>query len=318
MTKSQVPPMPLVSTNPWSALRRYTDARIALGRAGVSLPTQAQLAFQLAHAQARDAVHLALDPTALRQALADLGHEAVALHSAAANRDSYLQRPDLGRRLGAESRARLMSRLSATQQALVSPQASALDQAIVERVHDVAFVVADGLSALAIGSHAVPFLQVLLPRLQDEGWQVAPLTLVSQGRVAVADEVGQLLRARMVVVLIGERPGLSSPDSMGLYLTWMPRVGLSDANRNCISNVRPVGLPYDEALRKLHYLMTEARARAVSGVALKDEAPSSDASLALSAPSNFLLPGQPDLARRGEPTQIKTAGPGSAAATIPA
>lgn len=295
MAKAQVPPMSLVTTNPWSALRRYTDARIALGRAGVSLPTQAQLAFQLAHAQARDAVHLALDPTALRQALAELGHEAVALHSAAADRDTYLQRPDLGRRLDAESRALLLSRLTAPQQALVSPQASMLDQAVVERVHDVAFVVADGLSALAICRHAVPFLQALLPRLRDEGWQVAPLTLVSQGRVAVADEVGQLLRARLVVILIGERPGLSSPDSMGLYLTWMPRVGLSDANRNCISNVRPAGLPYDEALHKLHHLMTEARARAVSGVALKDEAPSSAATLALSASSHFLLHGQPQL-----------------------
>lgn len=294
MEKAKTPPMPLVTTNPWSTLRHYTDARIALGRAGVSLPTQAQLAFQLAHAQARDAVHLALDSTALRQALADLGHEAVALHSAAADRDSYLQRPDLGRRLSTESRALLMSRLTATQQALVSPQAGLLDQAVVQRVHDVAFVVADGLSALAICQHAVPFLQALLPRLLDEGWQVAPLALVSQGRVAVADEVGQLLRARMVVILIGERPGLSSPDSMGLYLTWMPRVGLSDANRNCISNVRPAGLPYDEAVRKLHYLMTEARTRAISGVALKDESPSSDATLALSAPSHFLLPGQPD------------------------
>lgn len=299
MAKAQVPPMSLVTTNPWSALRRYTDARIALGRAGVSLPTQAQLAFQLAHAQARDAVHLALDPTALRQALAELGHEAVALHSAAADRDTYLQRPDLGRRLDAESRALLMSRLTAAQQALVSPQTSMLDQAVVERVHDVAFVVADGLSALAICRHAVPFLQALLPRLVDEGWQVAPLTLVSQGRVAVADEVGQLLRARLVVILIGERPGLSSPDSMGLYLTWMPRVGLSDANRNCISNVRPAGLPYDEALHKLHYLMTEARARAVSGVALKDEAPSSAATLAPSTPSHFLLPGQPQLDQTG-------------------
>lgn len=318
MADSKDPTMPLVTANPWSALRRYTDARIALGRAGVSLPTQAQLAFQLAHAQARDAVHLALDPTALRQALADLGHEAVALHSAAADRNSYLQRPDLGRRLGAESRALLMSRLSAPQQALVSPQASALDQAIVERVHDVAFVVADGLSALAICRHAVPFLQALLPRLLDEGWQVAPLTLVSQGRVAVADEVGQLLRARMVVVLIGERPGLSSPDSMGLYLTWMPRVGLSDANRNCISNVRPAGLPYDEALRKLHYLMTEARARAISGVALKDEAPSSDASLALSAPSHFLLPDPPQVERDRLPGPPEQAVPQAGRRILPA
>lgn len=281
---------PAVTTNPWLALRRFTDARIALGRAGVSLPTQPQLAFQLAHAQARDAVHLALDTATLRQALADLGHEAIALHSAAADRDTYLQRPDLGRRLSAESRERLLSRLAPEQQVAVSPQSPVLDEAVAERVHDVAFVVADGLSALAIGSHAVPFLRGLLPRLHEEGWRVAPLTLVSQGRVAVADEVGQLLRARMVVILIGERPGLSSPDSMGLYLTWMPRMGLTDASRNCISNVRPAGLPCDEAVRKLHYLMSEARARAVSGVSLKDESAADGAGAIAEASASFLLP----------------------------
>jgi ethanolamine ammonia-lyase small subunit len=284
---------PIVTANPWVALRRYTDARIALGRTGVSLPTQPQLAFQLAHAQARDAVHLALDAQALRQALSDLHEETIVLHSAAIDRDTYLQRPDLGRRLSSESRALLMARLTPAQQALVSMPAPQQDDVVTERVHDVAFVVADGLSALAIANHAVPFLSGILPRLKDAGWRVAPLTLVNQGRVAVADEVGQLLRARMVVILIGERPGLSSPDSMGLYLTWMPRVGLSDASRNCISNVRPAGLPYDEAVHKLHYLMSESCARALSGVALKDESTSGGTAQAVAGASHFLLPQQP-------------------------
>ena len=277
-----------VTPNPWAALRQLTDARIALGRAGVSLPTQPQLAFQLAHAQARDAVHLALDTDALRDALAALGPEAITLRSAAADRDTYLQRPDLGRRLGTEARAQLMSRLSPEQQARVALDGPP-DEVVSDRAYDVAFVVADGLSALAIGSHAVPFLRTLLPRLQAEGWSIAPTTLVSQGRVAVADEVGQLLRARLVVILIGERPGLSSPDSMGLYMTWMPRVGLTDASRNCISNVRPAGLPYDEAATKLHYLMSEARSRRLTGVGLKDES-ASEADPALAASTNFLLP----------------------------
>jgi ethanolamine ammonia-lyase small subunit len=245
-----------VTANPWGELRRFTDARIALGRAGVSLPTQPQLAFQLAHAQARDAVHLALDAPTVLDALRGLGHEALLLHSAAADRHTYLQRPDLGRRLDAPSRKELLSRRP--------------NDDLAERFVDVAFVVADGLSPLAIGMHAVPFLQCLFTGLQDEGWRIAPLTLVQQGRVALADEVGELLGARLVVMLIGERPGLSSPDSMGLYLTWMPRVGLTDAHRNCISNVRQAGLPYAEAARKLRWLMSEARLRQVSGVSLKE------------------------------------------------
>lgn len=163
------------------------------------------------------------------------------------------------------------------------------DDDAAQRTHDVAFVVADGLSALAIGSHAVPFLARVVPALRAEGWSVAPLVVVSQGRVAVADEVGQLLRARLVVILIGERPGLSSPDSMGLYLTWMPRVGLTDASRNCISNVRPAGLTYDEAAAKLRYLLAEARGRQLTGVGLKDESPAGEA-LPGAASRNFLLP----------------------------
>ena len=269
-----------VTTNPWQALRAFTDARIALGRSGVSLPTQPHLAFQLAHAQARDAVHLVLDVDAMHSAMSGLGDrgEALVLQSAAADRDTYLQRPDLGRRLSPASREALLARWPAAQATALSGDTSTQEtqetqETPEQRVFDIAFVVADGLSALAIGSHAATFLSHILPMLQADHWSVAPLTLVTQGRVAIADEIGQLLRARLVVILIGERPGLSSPDSMGLYLTWMPRVGLSDASRNCISNVRPAGLPCEEAAHKLHYLLGEARSRRLSGVALKDEAP---------------------------------------------
>ena len=252
---------PPVTDNPWLALRQFTAARIALGRAGVSQPTAAQLDFQLAHAQARDAVHRALDAEALAAALAPLLPPALILHSAAPDRATYLQRPDLGRQLDTASRATLDA-------AAVAPC-------------DVAFVIADGLSALAIERHAVPFLAALLPRLAQDGFTVAPPAIVREGRVAVSDEVAQCMQARAVVVLVGERPGLSSPDSMGLYLTWAPRVGLTDASRNCISNVRPAGLAYPDAAHTLHYLLSEARRRNLSGIGLKDEteaAPVRDAS----------------------------------------
>jgi ethanolamine ammonia-lyase small subunit len=254
-------------------LRRFTDARIALGRAGVSLPTQAQLAFQLAHAQARDAVHLALDAPAVLAALQGLGLATLRLHSAAADRHTYLQRPDLGRRLDAPSREALQAWRTGHAGLLAEPGTAATEAAQGagdKRPFDVAFVVADGLSPLAIGLHALPLLRCVLPKLQAEDWRIAPLTLVEQGRVALADEVGELLGAKLVVILIGERPGLSSPDSMGLYLTWMPRVGLTDAHRNCISNIRQAGLSYDDAARKLHALLGEARRLQVSGVSLKE------------------------------------------------
>ncbi|AMP10088.1 ethanolamine ammonia-lyase light chain family protein [Collimonas arenae] len=244
-----------VIANPWQALRQFTAARIALGRAGVSLPTAPQLAFQLAHAQARDAVHLALDLPFICAGLSAQGQSCVALHSAAVDRNTYLQRPDLGRRLDTASR-----------QTLLAMQCSQR-----ERPFDIAFVVADGLSALAITQNALPFLQLVLPQLAAQSWSIAPIAIVEQGRVAIGDEVAELLCAKMVVVLIGERPGLSSPDSMGLYLTWMPHVGLTDASRNCISNVRPAGLRYENAAHKLHYLLSESRRRQLSGVDLKDE-----------------------------------------------
>ena len=248
--------------NPWNALRQFTDARIALGRAGVSIPTHAHLAFQLAHANARDAVHLALDAERLARtldaAIPDTPSPCLTLHSAAEDRLRYLQRPDFGRRLGAASRAQLETMAGAQG----SPDA---------RPYDLALVVVDGLSALAIEQNAVPFINALWSRLRDDGWRLAPLSVVQQGRVAIGDEVGQLLGAKAVVVLIGERPGLSSPDSMGLYMTWMPQVGLTDASRNCISNVRPAGVAYEEAAFKLHYLLGQARSRQLSGVELKDE-----------------------------------------------
>lgn len=244
--------------DPWPALRRFTAARIALGHTGISQPTGAQLAFQLAHARARDAVHGGLDVAVLAGAIEAAWPETGpcrVLHSAAASRGEYLQRPDLGRRLDTRSRG-----------VLAEAGAEAGGESC-----DLAFVVADGLSALAVAQHAAPFLGLLRMRLPAQAWSVAPVSIVQQGRVAVGDEVGELLGARMVVVLIGERPGLSSPDSMGLYLTWAPRAGLTDERRNCISNVRPAGQPYEEAAGRLCYLLAEARRRQLSGVALKDE-----------------------------------------------
>jgi ethanolamine ammonia-lyase small subunit len=264
------PKAPTVA-NPWQALRRFTRARIALGRAGTSLPTGPHLEFQLAHARARDAVHhpLAIEP--LRAALEQRGREVIALRSAAGDRLIYLQRPDQGRRLERDSRRRLEERAGQSKGGF-----------------DAAFVIADGLSALAIEENAVPFLDAVLGKL--EGWRIAPLAIVEQGRVAVGDEVGEVLGAAMVAILIGERPGLSSPDSMGIYLTYNPGVGTTDAQRNCISNIRREGLSCGLAAHKLHYLMSEARRRKLTGVKLKDE---SEARRAIAAGKNFLIETEP-------------------------
>ncbi|WP_278930093.1 ethanolamine ammonia-lyase subunit EutC [Pseudomonas qingdaonensis] len=243
------------SDNPWLDLRRLTPARIALGRTGTSLPTRAQLDFQCAHAQARDAVHLAFDHAGLREQLSERGRDSILLHSAASDRHSYLQRPDLGRRLHEESARQLREHAQANPGGV-----------------DLAIILADGLSALAVHRHTLPFLNRLQEHIDAEGWSTAPVVLVEQGRVAVADEVGELLGAKMTVILIGERPGLSSPDSLGLYFTYSPRVGLTDAYRNCISNVRLEGLSYGMAAHRLLYLMREACRRQLSGVNLKDEA----------------------------------------------
>ena len=264
----------LVTPAPWSTLKRFTDARIALGRAGHSLPTAAHLDFQLAHAKARDAVHLPFDAAGLAAELERAGLPTLRLHSAAADRNTYLQRPDLGRRLSAPSLQALSHYMAKARPAVP---------------YDLAVVVADGLSALAVHQNAVPLIAALRERLESDTqapWRLAPVALVEQARVAVGDEVGQALGARAVVVLIGERPGLSSPDSMGIYLSWAPRVGLTDAQRNCISNVRPAGLGVDAAADKLHYLLGRARSLGITGVGLKDDsAPEALGLVAGSAPA---------------------------------
>lgn len=228
-------------------LRDYTPARVELGRAGASLPTRALLDFQLAHAQARDAVHLPLAVNSLVLELQEKNFSSITLASSARDRDEYLRRPDLGRRLSDESRERLAS---------------------LHGDYDAAFVIADGLSALAVHRHAVPLLHLL----RDPDWRIAPVAIVEQGRVAIGDEVGEMLGASMILVLIGERPGLSSPDSLGAYLTWQPRPGRTDAERNCVSNIRADGLSYAAAAHKLLFLMNESRRLKLSGIRLKEDA----------------------------------------------
>jgi ethanolamine ammonia-lyase small subunit len=231
------------------SLRDFTPARVDLGRTGHSLLTSELLDFQLAHAKARDAVHLPLDVNSLVIELKQKNIPCVGLASEANDRSIYLHRPDLGRRLNAASRARL---------------------APLKSNYDAAFVIADGLSALAVHRHALPLLEVVLAQLD---WVIAPVTIVVQGRVAIGDEIGELLGAKLAVVLIGERPGLSSPDSLGIYLTWQPRPGRTDAERNCISNIRAEGLSYELAAHKLLFLMNESRRLKLSGVQLKERAP---------------------------------------------
>lgn len=288
MVEQERPPDPLevrpadgagVVANPWHGLRRFTPARIGLGRAGISLPTAVQLDFQLAHAQARDAVHRPLDTEALCAEIEQLGLATLPLHSAAASRPVYLQRPDLGRRLDESAVRRLRDQGAAAQ----APAAGGPTRLVVAAV--------DGLSSLAVQRHAAPLLAALLPLLEPAdgaaGWSLGPVAVVEQGRVAIGDGIGELLGADVVVVLIGERPGLSSPDSLGIYLTWAARIGCSDAERNCISNVRPEGFAIAEAAGRLAWLLHEARRRRLSGVALKDESVSPDA-VAVERP-NFLL-----------------------------
>ncbi|RBY90541.1 ethanolamine ammonia-lyase subunit EutC [Blastococcus sp. TF02A-26] len=243
----------LTGADPWAVLRGATRARVALGRAGDGLPTSRLLEFRAAHAAARDAVHASLDVAALRGALraagvaADVVDGLVEVHSAAPDRATYLQRPDLGRRL-----------------------ADGTDLPAGEC--DLAIVIADGLSPRAVQDHAAGLVAAVLDRLA--GWTVAPLVLAAQARVALGDPVGAALGARAVVVAIGERPGLSSADSLGLYMTFAPRPGRADSERNCISNVRPPhGLGYAEAAGTLVALLTAARELGASGVALKDEGP---------------------------------------------
>lgn len=239
------------SMSPWNAVRRLTPARIGLKRSGAALATTPLLDFRMAHARARDAVHATLDESLLASQLEECGLPVLALSSAAGNREIYLMRPDLGRALDPSAQARL------------APHAV--------RDHDVVFVVSDGLSAQAVQSHAPPLLTTAIPALRAETWQIAPIVVVRQGRVAVGDLIANTLRASIVAILIGERPGLSSPDSMGIYLTWQPSAQTTDADRNCISNIRPEGIGYADAAFKLLYMLRQMRARRISGLALKDD-----------------------------------------------
>jgi ethanolamine ammonia-lyase small subunit len=234
----------------WASLRRLTAARIGLKRTGASLATAPLLEFQLEHARARDAVHEELDIARLTADLAGLGLPALAVASAVDDKQTYLMRPDLGRLLapGAET--------------TLAPHAGA---------YDVAFVITDGLSARAVQSHAPPVLAGVLPALRAEGLRIAPLVVVRHGRVAVGDAVAGALHATSVAVLIGERPGLSAPDSMGAYLTWQANARTTDADRNCISNIRPDGIGYADAAFRIAHMLRAMRARRLSGVRLKDD-----------------------------------------------
>ncbi len=257
---------PDFTTSAMERLAGLTDARVGLGRAGSALPTRDLLRFGLAHAQARDAVHEPLRAADLVTAIGELGLKPIAVASRAATRAEYLRRPDLGRSLSPKSHSGLLGERAA---------------------FDLAIVVADGLSATAVHRHAVPFLRALLPHLAERGLRLSPIVVALQGRVALGDEVADALGARMVLTAIGERPGLSSPDSLGAYLTFAPRPGLTDADRNCVSNIRSGGLPYDIAAFKVGWLIGQALKRSFTGVALKD-----DSDAALSATGRSVLGGR--------------------------
>ncbi|WP_108124072.1 ethanolamine ammonia-lyase subunit EutC [Saccharospirillum mangrovi] len=259
-----------VQENRWQRLREYTDARIGLGRSGVSLPTRHHLDFQLAHAAARDAVKRPIDWSGVDALAEQNSLPMLALHSQALDRNHYLQRPDLGRKLDQESAAALMR----WRENNAAPK--------------VVIVIADGLSSTAIENQAPKMVQQLLPDLARLGLACELLCRVDQGRVAIGDDIAEHIGADHIVLLVGERPGLSSPDSLGIYYTYHAQLGSSDADRNCLSNIRPAGLSFAEASRRLCWLVREATALGYSGVKLKDDS-SSDI---LDAPThqNFLVP----------------------------
>ena len=250
----------MTTDDPWSNLKRFTDARIGLGRSGAAMPTREVLDFALAHAMARDAVTTPLDWAPVESAAAALGLQTQRVESAARDRGEYLRRPDLGRQLSAASRQTLA--------------------ALQGEPPDLLIVVGDGLSSKGVAANIAPMLSVFVPAARVKSWRLGPLLLASEARVALGDDAGQILAAKAVLVLIGERPGLSSPDSLGAYLTYKPRVGLKDADRNCVSNIRVRGLSYQEAAFKLTWLLDQAFKRQLTGVNLKDD-------------SNALIEGRP-------------------------
>jgi ethanolamine ammonia-lyase small subunit len=235
----------------WSLLKAFTDARIALGRTGVSMPNKESLSFKMAHANARDAVHEKMDKYLLIEQLESLNHPIVHLHSQAIDRAQYLLRPDLGRKLNTVSIEKIKAEIQLEN-------------------YDLSIIISDGLSATAVHKNIFPFMQALFPLLQQNNFTVAPFFLVEQARVAISDEIGVLSHSKLSIILLGERPGLSSPDSLGAYLTYDPKVGNTDAQRNCISNIREKGLSYQDAANKLILLIKESIRLKLSGVSLKD------------------------------------------------
>jgi ethanolamine ammonia-lyase small subunit len=251
-----------MTADPWANLKQFTDARIGLGRSGSAMPTHEVLDFALSHAMARDAVTTPIDWAPVEKGLAELGLASMRISSAAGDRSEHLRRPDLGRKLSDHSRDALV-------------RSTDLDASRP----DLVILVGDGLSSTAITANIASYMSALLPYVSQGGWKVSPVLLAENARVALGDEAGEILGGKAVLVLIGERPGLSSPDSLGVYITFSPRVGLKDADRNCISNVRQRGLSYEEGAFKTAWLLREAFRRGLSGVNLKDE-------------SQFLIEGQ--------------------------
>ncbi len=248
--KISTEPQNIIESDCWAELRSYTDARIALGRTGASLPTDEYLKFSLSHAMARDAVHTPFERDLVREDLNMAGLETLYVESAAPNRSIYLTRPDLGRKLSKESHEML--------------------KGLNSEGYDITLVIGDGLSSTAVHQQAVPLVKNLLPYLEQLNMTVAPIVLANQSRVALGDEVGELLKTKLVAILIGERPGLSSPNSLGVYMTWSPNTSRLESERNCISNIRLEGLTHDKAAFKLAWLIENAFATHSSGVALKD------------------------------------------------
>jgi len=278
---------PAAPPDPWATLRAHTPARIALGRSGTSLPTAEVLRFAAAHAGARDAVHLPLDVEAMLADLRAQGVEPLRAESRAGSRVEYLTRPDLGRQLAAVSRAALEQVGGGGPGDCAQGDNLLRHPARSRRAHpdqgaDLCIVIADGLSAIAAQRHAVP----LLVELGKAGIVASHVVVATQARVALGDEIGGCLGAALVMMLLGERPGLTSPDSLGAYLTWAPRPGRLDSERNCVSNIRPEGLPPAAAAGRLAWLVREAQRRRVTGIALKDdsEVPALDASGAATLP----------------------------------
>ena len=240
----------VVNVDPWLALKEFTTARIALGRAGSSIRTEDWLAFKLDHAKARDAVHSELDEAVLESCLTGFNSQIIQVQSQINSKADYLKRPDLGRFLNTDSIARLNN---------------------IQHGADLVIIISEGLSAMAVQSHAPHVVSALLPMLKSSNWSLAPIIVAKYGRVAIEDDIGARLHAKMAIILIGERPGLGSSDSLGAYLVYEPKATNTDANRNCISNIRESGLSYEKAAETIYYLLTEAKSRQLSGVQIKDD-----------------------------------------------